>query len=990
MMKIKFSLILLVLLTLTSVKSFAQEFVLTTTKANVSGNRAIIDLPGLNGNSDAIILITPLPSTQSLNPRTVGVFYNENKWEIFNLDQTAMPVGAKYKLEFVLKPTANQFLHIVTDQNIRGENSDIDNPALNNNPTAQFKISLNWSPSTRGGDYNRFETKIGYNTASGKWYIANINGKSMYRKWAYNILITSEGTVSTISSIPQPTPQPATGVLITPPPTPIITAVTPQPTPIISTTSSTIPVINASTKSIQLAFDSLNDFVEKGLPASAALPTDNLDLAAIIMARQISKGDEQSLPVLLTALQTSGFIVIDENGKALLKPADGKGQGLGFYDFEAVGALKLADRGINISLEKMASVITKNTPELPASQLAELMLKNLRTQAENNDNKFVRFWARLIIELGKSSAQPIDLMTAPASQVNLSLLQATLLTRRLQGDFYNLKTNQTGMNKPPFSQGNSFVSAFWKTNDLPFFRPVFYSEKNNSPCNLTGDEALILDAAAIEISFWNGWQMSQLGDSLKLKQLGYGLQGANAALAWLKLVASVTMMKGEIIVQKPLPLVRTKNSNTQELSNKRLMVARVWSEVGKTEMLNCVRPLINAATGLDFNLPTNGPLADVAIEWNFEGENQTRVNDAATRNTEKFVVFETEKGAPANPQKQVTNNLGLSKMWLVGAPKIPAVAYQTNPIKIEKKAEVLVAVTLKSAKDVKQNLIDFLGTVISVASAKKADDPWGLLGLIGSAAEIGYRAPYIAARAMIPVTDHEPCDGQWQGTISYTYIYESKSNTITKPPPEGYAGAKGTGHSGGYENQNMTITQSGTISVNGNEFVGNSSVDEIFSVEKFSSGKQYCHGGLGGPKGPLVAASSISSQTRYGGGNRQGIVSGSISLNKDSYKISIKPLTINGVLQSSSATSSTGGCPPGSPSTSNNSSQKWQWGSNDYISGTGKYEADRNILSGSFTETNSLPSSSSPPTQKGMTISTSTGTTTTVRTITWNLQRCNK
>ncbi len=988
MMKTKFSLILLVLLTLTSVKSFAQEFVLTTTKANVSGNRAIIDLPGLNGNSDAIILITPLSSTQSLNSRTVGVFYNENKWEIFNLDQTAMPVGAKYKLEFVLQPTANQFLHIVTDQNIRGENSDIDNPALNNNPTAQFKISLNWSPSTRGGDYNRFETKVGYNPASGKWYIANINGKAMYRKWAYNILITSEGTVSTISSIPQPTPQPATGVLITPTPTPIITAATPQPTPIASTTSSTIPVINPPTKSIQLAFDSLNDFVEKGLPASAALPTDNLDLAAIIMARQISKGDEQSLPVLLTALQTSGFIVIDENGKALLKPADGKGQGLGFYDFEAVGALKLANRGINISLEKIASVITKNTPEIPASQLAELMLKNLRTQAENTDNKFVRFWARLIIELGKSSAQPIDLLTAPASQVNLSMLQATLLTRRLQGDFYTLKTNQTGMIEPPFSQRNLFVSAVWKTKDLPFFRPVSYSVINNSPCNLTGDEALILDAAAIKISFWNGWQMSQLGDSAGLKKLGLGLQGSNAALAWLKLVASVTMMKGEILVSKPLPLVRTKNSDTQGILNKRLMVARVWSEVGKTEMLNCVRPLINAATGLDFNLPTTGPLADVAIEWNFEGDNQTRVNDAATRNTEKFVVFEAEKGAPANPQKQVTNNLGLSKMWLVGAPKIPAVVYQTNPMKVEKKAEVLVAVTFKSAKDVKQNLIDFLGTVISVASAKKADDPFGLIGLIGSAAEIGYRAPFVAARVTIPVTDHEPCDGQWQGTISYTYIYDSKSNKITKPPPGGYPGGKGAGFAGGYENQNMTITQSGTVSVNGNEFVGNSSADETFTREQFSSSKNYCHGGAGGPKGPLVAASSISSQTRYGGGNKQGKISGQIILNKDDYKISIKPLTIRGILQSSSGQSTSGGC--GSlPSKSYSGSSESEFGSNDYLSGTAKYEADRNILSGSFTKTDSHPSSSSSLEYRGE-VSTLTSNTTVVRTTTWNLQRCTK
>ncbi len=189
-------------------------------------------------------------------------------------------------------------------------------------------------------------------------------------------------------------------------------------------------------------------------------------------------------------------------------------------------------------------------------------------------------------------------------------------------------------------------------------RPVYLAGPGIAPCNLTGDEALILDAAAVGLTTWNGWQVGQLGNSAALSKISTGIGIANIVLAWGKLVAAVTMMKGEIIVQKPLPLVRTKNSIP---GDKRLMVARIWSEVGRKEMLNCVRPILNVATGLDFNLPTDGPLADVAVEWHFAGENQIRVNDARTRNVQSFVKFESDKGTNTNPQKQVTDNLGLSK-----------------------------------------------------------------------------------------------------------------------------------------------------------------------------------------------------------------------------------------------------------------------------------------------------------------------------------------
>lgn len=978
MTKPKVFLGLLIVLVLGVSSSSAQEFTLTTTPANTISSKSTIDKLGLTGNPLAIVVATPVGSTATLNPHPIGAWYYSGKWNIFNSDSNVMPLGAIYKVQFFAQAGPNQFLHLITKENLGAEGSHIDNPALNNNPNAQFKIFQNYAPDNRAPyKINRFEAKTEYDSAAGKWFIKNVNGEPLYPNTAYNIVITSGGSVGS-NTRPQ-TPSPMATIITNPTPT---IASTTQPISInLMTPAPLLTAKTQTTKSIQLTFDNLNDFVAKGLPPSAALPIEDLDLAAVMMAQQISKSDEQSLPILLTALQTAGFTIIDENGKVLLKPADGKGQGLGFYDFEAVGSLKLAKSGVSTSLEKIVGTITKDVPQISASQFAELMLKDLRTQADNSDNAHLRFWARLIIELGNASTQPVDLMTAPANRVTLSMLQATLLTRRLQGDFYALKTRlkQTGMIQPPFSNRHSFVSALWKVDDLPSFRAISFSAPGNSPCNLTGDEALILDASAVGLTTWNGWQVGLLGDSATLSKISNRIAIANIVLAWGKLVAAVTMMKGEIIVQKPLPLIRTKNSTP---GDKRLMVARVWSEVGKKEMLNCVRPLLNVATGLDFNLPTDGPLADVAVEWHFAGENETRVNNAENRNTQKFVVFESAKGADKNPQKQVTDNLGLSQMWLVGAPKIPAVVYQKNPMKIEKKAEVLVGVTLKSSKDFIQNWIDIGGTVVGLATG-------GPLGLIGSAAEIGYRVPYVAARATIPVTDHEPCDGQWQGTISYTYIVTSKTKSTHSPKP-GRPRPRAASN-GGYSNQDWTITQSGTVAVNGNEGLVNSSADYIFVNEEFESGKFECsrRGVAPGQPTPLVAHSSKISMVSYGGGSVQGKMEGGISLEKEYYTISIKPLTVNGTLQSTTQTSNSGGCGP-TPSTSSSNSQKRQFGSNDYIVGTAYYGEDKNILTGSFTKT-TPPPPSPPAAIEGpydIWTRTITGGITIVATITWNLRRC--
>ncbi len=192
-----------VLLLLTASGSYAQqEFTLTTSAANIISAKALIDLPGLTGNPDVIIVVTPLGNTKTANPHPIGAGYYSGKWNIFNSDFAVMVPGLTYKVQYFQTPGINQFLHLVTQLSLGSEGSYIDNPALNNKPNAQFLFLQNHSPDVRTGSWlNKFEEKAGYSTAAGKWYITNTGGQAMLKGSAYNIVISSAGT-TTLPPVP--------------------------------------------------------------------------------------------------------------------------------------------------------------------------------------------------------------------------------------------------------------------------------------------------------------------------------------------------------------------------------------------------------------------------------------------------------------------------------------------------------------------------------------------------------------------------------------------------------------------------------------------------------------------------------------------------------------------------------------------------------------------------------------------------------------------
>ena len=189
-MKLRITLCLIIALLPATV--IAQELTVTATNANTVSSKTSIDLPGLTGNPLAIIVATPVGNTAQLNTHPVGAWYYSGKWNIFNSDHAVMPLGAKYKVKFFKAPGTNQFLHLVTKQNLGAEGSYIDNSALNNNPKAQVEIFQNYAPDVRTPYYlNRFEAKASYSLAAERWYIANLNGEPIGRGTVYNVVITA-------------------------------------------------------------------------------------------------------------------------------------------------------------------------------------------------------------------------------------------------------------------------------------------------------------------------------------------------------------------------------------------------------------------------------------------------------------------------------------------------------------------------------------------------------------------------------------------------------------------------------------------------------------------------------------------------------------------------------------------------------------------------------------------------------------------------------
>lgn len=501
--------------------------------------------------------------------------------------------------------------------------------------------------------------------------------------------------------------------------------------------------------------DTANDFSENGLPAPDDFGGPPSDALAVSMAREILKYDEDKLPLLMTTLQRAGFFIINDKNKVLYQPTTGQGMGLAFYDHEVAGMYKLSRRGIVSSYSKIAAKMGENAPEFPPSKIQTLLINDLKLAATSN-NREVRFWARLIVELGRQASPPVDLLANPSPDAPLSIIQASLIERRLIGDIIAF-AERSSSNFKPFRQRSDnamFVNAAY----------VF-----DGPCQPNNVESLVMDGASLGITTAHGKFLEAVGETLSEKgsatlgKISNGLFLVNLALGWAKLAAALTSVKGEIKIADPMPLVRTKNANEGE---SRMMTAKLWSEVGNKSWLNCVRLALNTATGLDFSMPNDGPLAQRDVSWELTGKSSfAGQGSSKTGKYDNFVNLKPPEGANRDASQQISDDNGESKMELVGAPKIPTVINKPV-VPVRKKASVRVSVALKAKKDTAQNFLDLGGAVIGTLMS-------GPLGVLGSLPEVGFRMKFPVRTLNAPVKDWELCTSDWAGNVEYKRIFHT-------------------------------------------------------------------------------------------------------------------------------------------------------------------------------------------------------------------------
>ncbi len=173
-------------------------FVHQATSGNTSGHITYINHSLLNGNPNAIFVVTPNwnpggGSSGVYNNHAIGVWYDtgQNKWAIFNQDLASMPTNAAFNV--VVADSTTAFVHKATSGNIVGSSTFIDHPLLNGNPNAIFVVTANFNPGGGSGTYNNSHFNVYYSSSRNKWAIYDYAG-AMPTNAAFNVLLPDTRT----------------------------------------------------------------------------------------------------------------------------------------------------------------------------------------------------------------------------------------------------------------------------------------------------------------------------------------------------------------------------------------------------------------------------------------------------------------------------------------------------------------------------------------------------------------------------------------------------------------------------------------------------------------------------------------------------------------------------------------------------------------------------------------------------------------------------
>lgn len=541
-------------------------------------------------------------------------------------------------------------------------------------------------------------------------------------------------------------------------------------------------------------------FREGALPQAAALPAGSLEEQAVAVAVAVGAGDEGSTPALLAALRAAGYGVRDRDGVVNFNQTGW--QGITLDGWEVAAAAKLYGDGWGVGLGRLGDALALVSLEWKQETNAFDIVAGIRAAA-TSENASLRFWGSFIIEMGRNAAQPYDLRKdEDVQRARLDAIQLLLVMTRLAADLNYVgrraQRQRAELEREELKQargGVRFVNASFnrdassRRRAKPTTAAYAPQEPAAQPCTMTEMESLILDLNATGMGFGYGKLLGYLeAKKVVSDNPGQILGAANAALVIVKLILSYAALESEIALEGGM-LTRTKTTAPGE---RKLLTAKVRMDVGKWQVMNCVRPALNLA-GLDFSLPGHGALGGVRVDWNLsEGGDSRgslgRVWHTATHIPEILsgqpmetdaIVFLDETEGVDKKHYTYTDAEGVAKTYVVGMPQKRDLSKEgLRPVM--KRMGVDINIQIKTMR--LNNGTAAAGTANDLAGNAIAFLTGDKLGFVaGTAAETAYRSNLGSSKThYFPVKDWVPCDGRWRGTVTYHRIFDDAGSNPVK------------------------------------------------------------------------------------------------------------------------------------------------------------------------------------------------------------------
>jgi hypothetical protein len=523
-------------------------------------------------------------------------------------------------------------------------------------------------------------------------------------------------------------------------------------------------------------------FESRRLPEPLPIPTGDPDKTAEELAKKIAARDEQSTAALMAALEMAGFGIRNPGGQLIVQPS-GASQGMAFDIFSVSAMAKLFNDGWQISLADLSVILSKAIPEYQKLPLSELLADGI-VKTTNGDQP-LRFWARLIVELGKQSPAHYDFAGGkldPAT-VQLDSVQTSLILTRLYGDMMgHVKPAAAAAVRPSAQRNDRAVflrpAVFHPTRELRLLPTAAQDGGSDSPCDLgdIGDNIMDLNAI-IKTTEWE-----KLLDFEKQEGIGGKVGGANAVLSILRVIWVYANMDVTVTMDAPM-LIRTYDLDPGET---RTLTAHVWFDIDKSAITNCLRPLLHRE-GLDFgSLPNGGAAEGVGVAWRLtEGgaplpgqfHNDPAGLLEATHNA--LVYFDNGAGSEGSTWNKETDEKGDTTIKVTGNPQ-PIDLTHKKRWPVTKEMAIAVDVKYKNASKANKmmgELLDVLGPGLGIGSGDL------LGGFAGAITETIFRMHWnINDVFTFPVKDWTAGD-VWIGTIKAAEKYEPNfpPNIINQP-----------------------------------------------------------------------------------------------------------------------------------------------------------------------------------------------------------------